>query len=59
MKKIKVRIDEFERGWGSKLDEVKEFDTLELANEFIKTFNSHNDKEVVPDWYMIASLIIS
>ncbi len=53
---VKVEIIESERGWGSKVDEVKEFDDMEQAEEFIKTFNSANDKDQVPDWYMYARL---
>lgn len=55
MKKYKVQIDEYERGWGSRLDEIKEFDTKEEADQFIIEFNSKNTDEKVPDWYMVAS----
>lgn len=51
---FKVNIIESERGWGSKIDEVKEFYTQEEADDFIKDFNSKNDKDSVPDWYMYA-----
>lgn len=54
--KVKVEIIESERGWGQRVDEVKEFDTPELATEFIKQFNSKNNKEHAPDWYMFARL---
>jgi len=54
---IKVEIREYERGWGNKVDAVKEFDTLEEAQEFCKDFNSVNDSEYAPDWYMAASII--
>jgi hypothetical protein len=54
--KVKVLIIESERGWGQKIDEEKEFDTLELANAFIKEYNSKNTETVVPDWYMYAKL---
>lgn len=54
--KVKVELIESERGWGQKVDEIKEFDTLEQANAFITEFNSKNDKAVVPDWYMYARL---
>lgn len=50
----KVEIIESERGWGSKIDEVKYFSTKESAEKFVKEFNSANDKDVVPDWYMYA-----
>jgi hypothetical protein len=50
----KVEVIESERGWGSKIDEVKYFNTKEFAEKFVKEFNSANDKDVVPDWYMYA-----
>ena len=56
MTKILVDIIESERGWGQRLDETKEFDTLEEAQAYVKEYNSHNDKEEVPDWYMRAQL---
>ena len=55
-KPFKVALLEFERGWGSKIDEIKGFDTKEEADTFIKEFNSYNTSETVPDWYMIAQL---
>lgn len=56
MNKIEVLIIESERGWGQKIDEVKEFDTLEEAEKFVKEFNFYNDKPYVPDWYMYAEI---
>lgn len=53
--KFKVQIREFERGWGNKIDEIKEFNTAEEANTFITEFNSNNTEDTVPDWYMQAS----
>lgn len=55
----KVAIIESERGWGSKVDEVKSFDTLEEAKTFQKEFNRPNEEDYaktkrVPDWYMQA-----
>lgn len=60
-RKIKVEIIESERGWGQRVDEVKEFDTLEQANKFIEFFNKPNKEnaaktDAVPDWYMYARL---
>jgi len=52
----KVLIIESERGWGSKVDEVREFDTPEEAQAFITEFNKENNLELVPDWYMYAKL---
>ncbi len=54
---VKVYIIESERGFGQKIDEVKEFDTLELAETFVTEFNSHNTEEKVPDWYMRAEVV--
>ena len=54
--KVKVEVIESERGWGQKVDEVLEFDTLEEANDYIKKFNSGNNLPVTPDWYMYARL---
>ena len=53
---IKVYIMESERNWGQKVDEVKEFDTLEKAQAFITEYNSVNNLDYVPDWYMFATL---
>lgn len=58
MEKVKVAIIESERGWGTKIDEIIEFNTLEEAEDFINEYNSVNNKEVVPDWYMYAKLMI-
>lgn len=50
----KVTIIESERGWGQRVDEVKEFKTYEDAKKFQIEFNSQNNKDYVPDWYMVA-----
>lgn len=50
----RVDIIESERGWGSKIDETKYFDTYESANKFVAEFNAKNDLDYVPDWYMYA-----
>lgn len=52
--KFKVNLIESERGWGSKIDETKEFDTMELAEAYIDAFNSKNTANSAPDWYMRA-----
>lgn len=52
----RVLIIESERGWGQKIDEIKEFTTLEEAEAFVKQYNSHNDQPTVPDWYMYAKI---
>jgi len=53
---VEVEIIESERGWGSKVDEVKKFYTKEEALAFIEDYNSVNDEPVTPDWYMYARL---
>lgn len=52
--KFKVEIRECERGWGSRLEDVKEFDTYKEAFDFILEFNKGNNQDVAPSWYMIA-----
>lgn len=56
MNKIRVVIVESERGWGTKIDEIKYFDTQEEAEKFCKEFNKDNPTDHVPDWYMQASI---
>lgn len=50
----KVTVIESERGWGQRADEVKEFKSYEDAKKFQLEFNSKNDKDYAPDWYMAA-----
>ena len=50
----RVDLIEYERGWGSKIDETLYFDNEEEAREYCKEFNSKNTATTVPDWYMIA-----
>lgn len=52
----KVLIWESELGWGKKLDETKYFDTLKEAEKFVKEFNSSNNEDEVPNWYMYAEI---
>ena len=54
--KVKVVIIESERGWGQRIDEVKEFDTREQAEDFVEEFNADNTEDTVPDWYMYARI---
>lgn len=56
MEKVRVVIVESERGWGTKIDEIKYFDTKEEAEKFCKEFNKDNPTDHVPDWYMQASI---
>jgi hypothetical protein len=53
-KKFKVEVWEYERGWGSKIDEIREFDSQQAAEIWVKSFNAHNNLSEVPDWYMVA-----
>lgn len=52
--KFKVNLIESERGWGSRVDEVKEFDSYPEAEKFIEEFNAENTESSAPDWYMYA-----
>jgi hypothetical protein len=54
--KTAYRVDliEYERGWGSKIDETIYFDNETEARKYCEDFNSKNTVETVPDWYMIA-----
>jgi hypothetical protein len=49
-----VDLVEYERGWGSKIEEVLYFDNEAEALEYCKQFNSKNTAPTAPDWYMIA-----
>jgi hypothetical protein len=46
---------EYERGWGSRVDEILYFETQEDAEQYVKNFNSVNKEETVPNWYMTAT----
>lgn len=54
--KYQVSVIESERGWGQKVDEVRYFDTLKLAEQFIEDYNAGNNSPVTPEWYMYARL---
>lgn len=50
-----VYIVEYERGWGSRVDETIEFKTEKEAKDYIRDYNTkYNSSPVVPDWYMAA-----
>jgi len=56
-KKIKVYMIESERGWGQRIDGMKEFDTQEEAEKFVLEYNTkHNPPGSTPDWYLYAQL---
>lgn len=44
---FKVAVMEFERGWGSKIDHVEEFDTVELAEAFTNRFCQINSSLII------------
>lgn len=50
----RVTIMEYERGWGSRVDEVKYFPSEKEAKQFTEKFNSQNTAATAPDWYMVA-----
>jgi len=50
----KVTIIESERGWGQRVDEIKEFKDYEAAKKFQIKFNSTNIEDYAPYWYMVA-----
>ncbi len=59
MTKFYADIIESEAGWGSKIDETKEFDSLEERDKFVKEYNEKYNKHLgpgkpTPSWYMIA-----
>ncbi len=51
---FRVDLIEYERGWGSKVDEVKYFDTEPEAKQYCVEFNAKNTSLTAPDWYMVA-----
>ena len=51
---FRVDLLEYERGWGSKVDETLYFDNEPEAREYVRTFNAKNTATTVPDWYMVA-----
>lgn len=55
---VKVPVIESERGWGNKIDDWMVCQSDEMANAFIKEFNSKNNENTTPDWYMYADNVI-
>ena len=55
-KPIAYQVDlvEYERGYGSRLDESLYFDNEEEARNYVQTFNARNTERTAPDWYMVA-----
>lgn len=52
-----VEVIESERGWGSKVDDHMLCLTFEDAKLFKEEFNSKNNEDDVPDYYMYANII--
>ena len=52
--RFRVDIIESERGWGQKIDSQKFFESADDAYKFVDEFNAQNNKDYVPDWYMVA-----
>jgi hypothetical protein len=50
-----VYIIESERGWGQRVDETRKFDAYDKAAAFTNQYNSENNLDAVPDWYMYAT----
>lgn len=50
-----VYLIESERGWGTKVDEVKTFETYDEAMSYVEEFNKDYDfYGATPDYYYIA-----
>lgn len=45
---------EYERGWGSKVDDTVYAISEEIIKDFITEYNADNTATVAPDWYMVA-----
>ena len=54
---FRVDLIEFERGWGSRVDDILFFDNEPEALKYVEDFNSRNTEKTVPDWYMIAEYV--
>ena len=52
-----VDLVEYERGWGSKVDETIYFDNEEEARKYCDEFNAKNTAPTAPDWYMVANYV--
>lgn len=57
MKKTIVEVREYERGWGSRVEDVIEFDTYAKAQAYCDDYNKDNNLPTVPDWYMVATIV--
>lgn len=57
MSQVSVEIVEYERGWGSRVDEVRKFETRAAAEKFCASYNADNKEASAPDWYMVARIV--
>lgn len=58
--KFKAHIIEYERGWGIKVDEVRNFNTKEERDAFVKDYNEKYNppSDNPPEWAMYAVAVI-
>lgn len=58
IQKTRVFIIESERGWGQKVDEVIEFQSVEEAVVYCKEYNNKYNppQDTTPSWYMYAEI---
>lgn len=50
-----IQLVEYERGWGSRVDDTVYFLEKEEAVKWARYYNQkYNSNKDVPDWYMIA-----
>ena len=51
----RVSFTEYERGWGSEEWSTEYYDNADEAKERAVAYNKeHNNKDYVPDWYVVA-----
>jgi hypothetical protein len=50
----RVTIIESDRFMGQKIDGYRRFETKEEAQNWVTKYNSQNDSDTVPEWYMYA-----
>ena len=51
---VKIAVLEYERGWGSKIDDWMVCESVKDALEFKQEFNAKNTEKTAPDWYMVC-----
>jgi hypothetical protein len=58
MKAHLVHEMEYERGWGSRIEDRYLFPSEESAKDFCKAYDAkYNTSKTVPDWYMTQQYI--